>query len=261
MPISKSLDLDVSDREDRAGDFGRTNNGKLSVRFQPYSFLTLRGTASTGFRAPTLFDLYQPNNIEASDGQTMGTNNPFCVTPAATGLWTTATCGSQGLGLFGGNKHLTPETSENFDVGAIISPIRNMGITLDYYRILVSNAIGAIPAESIYENPTQFANQIVPNSSGGLTQSIAEGAFCTPYTNSVRLHPAERAEYGRRYHRRARSERPVPATYGVRNVPRGPGRNHGNAVPPAAVQRRPRAQSGGLESGRVTESAGVPLAA
>ena len=184
VPISRSLDLDVSDREDRYSDFGRTNNGKLAVRFQPYSFLTLRGTASTGFRAPTLFDLYQPNNIEASDGQTMGTNNPFCVTPAATGLWTTATCGSQGLGLFGGNRHLTPETSENFDVGAIISPIRNMGITLDYYRILVSNAIGTIPAESIYENPTEFANQIVPNSSGGLTQSIQEGAFCTPYTNS-----------------------------------------------------------------------------
>ncbi|MFZ0498677.1 MAG: TonB-dependent receptor [Steroidobacteraceae bacterium] len=184
VPISKSLDLDLSDREDRYSDFGRTNNGKLAVRFQPYSFLTLRGTASTGFRAPTLFDLYQPNNIEASDGQTMGTNNPFCVTPAATGLWTTATCGTQGLGLFGGNKHLTPETSENFDVGAVISPIRNMGITLDYFRILVSNAIGTIPAESIYENPTQFANQIVPNSNGGLTQSIAEGAFCTPYTNS-----------------------------------------------------------------------------
>jgi iron complex outermembrane receptor protein len=184
VPISKSLDLDVSDREDRYSDFGRTNNGKLAVRFQPYSFLTLRGTASTGFRAPTLFDLYQPNNIEASDGGTMGTNNPFCLNPTTTGLWTKATCSSQGLGLFGGNKHLTPETSENFDVGAIISPIRNMGITLDYYRILVSNAIGTVPAESVYENPTQFANDIVPNSSGGLTQSIAEGAFCTPYTNS-----------------------------------------------------------------------------
>ena len=78
VPISKSLDLDVSDREDRYSDFGRTNNGKLAVRFQPYSFLTFRGTASTGFRAPTLFDLYQPNNIESSDGGTMGTNNPFC---------------------------------------------------------------------------------------------------------------------------------------------------------------------------------------
>ncbi len=184
VPISKRLDLDVSDREDRYSDFGRTNNGKLAVRFQPYSFLTLRGTASTGFRAPTLFDLYQPNNIESSDGGTMGTNNPFCVNPTATGLWTQSTCSSQGLGVFGGNRHLTPETSENFDVGAIISPIRNMGITLDYFRVLVSNAIGIIPAESIYENPTEFANQIVPNSSGGLTQSIQEGAFCTPYTNS-----------------------------------------------------------------------------
>ena len=73
VPISKNLDLDVSDREDRYSDFGRTNNGKLAVRYQPFHFLTLRGTASTGFRAPTLFDLYQPNNIEASTGGTMGT--------------------------------------------------------------------------------------------------------------------------------------------------------------------------------------------
>ncbi len=182
VPISKSLDLDVSDREDRYSDFGRTNNGKIAVRFQPYSFLTFRGTASTGFRAPTLFDLYQPNNIEASTSGTMGTNNPFCSPPQSSGVWIAATCGTQGLGLFGGNRHLTPETSENFDFGAIIAPIQNMGITLDYYRILVANAIGTIPAEAIYGNPTQFASDIVPNANGTLTQSIQEGAFCTPYT-------------------------------------------------------------------------------
>ena len=182
VPISKNLDLDVSDREDRYSDFGRTNNGKLAVRYQPFHFLTLRGTASTGFRAPTLFDLYQPNNIEASTSGTMGSGNPLCSPPQATGVWIAATCGSQGLGLFGGNRHLTPETSQNFDFGAILEPIQNMGITLDYYRILLKNTIGTIPAEAIYGNPTAFANDIVTNNSGTLTQSIAEGAFCTPYT-------------------------------------------------------------------------------
>jgi iron complex outermembrane recepter protein len=182
VPISQNLDLDVSDREDRYSDFGRTNNGKLSVRYQPFHFLTLRGTASTGFRAPTLFDLYQPNNIEASTGGTMGDGNPFCSPPQATGEWTAATCGNQGLGLFGGNRHLTPETSQNFDFGVIVAPIRNMGITLDYYRILLKNTIGTIPADAIYGNPTAFANQIVTNDNGTLTQSIQEGAFCTPYT-------------------------------------------------------------------------------
>jgi iron complex outermembrane receptor protein len=185
VPMSKNLDVDVSDREDRYSDFGTTNNGKVTVRYQPFQILTLRGAASTGFRAPTLFDLYQPNNIEASTGGAMGIGNPFCSPPQATGEWTAATCGTQGLGVFGGNPHLTPETSQNFDFGFIVSPMRNLGITLDYYRILLKNTIGTIPATAIYGNPTAFASQIVTNENGTLTPSIDEGAFCTPYTQAT----------------------------------------------------------------------------
>jgi len=188
IPMAKSLDVDVSDREDRYSDFGTTNNGKVTVRYQPFQMLTLRGAASTGFRAPTLFDLYSPNNIEASDGGSMGVGNPFCNPPQTSGIWVPATCNTQGLGVFGGNRHLTPETSQNFDFGAIVEPIQNMGITLDYYRILLKNTIGAIPPEAIYGNPTLFANEITPATSGPysgtLTPSIGEATYCTPYTLS-----------------------------------------------------------------------------
>lgn len=182
VPMSKSLDVDISDREDRYSDFGTTNNGKVTVRYQPSHYLTFRGAASTGFRAPTLFDLYQPNNIEAATSGTMGSGNPFCVPGGYNAEWTPAACNTQGLGVFGGNRHLTPETSQNFDFGVIVAPIRDMGVTLDYYRILLKNAIGAIPADAIYGNPTAFASQIVTNSAGTLTPSIQEGTDCTPYT-------------------------------------------------------------------------------
>ena len=163
MPITKGLDLDVSDREDRYSDFGTTNNAKLSVRYQPIDFLTFRGTASTGFRAPTLFNLYSPPFLAASSSGTMGQGNPYCAPGHYTAEWTPATCNSQGLGLYGGNTNLTPETSQNFDFGVIVSPIQDMGITLDYYRILLKNTIGTIPASAIYGDPTAFANYIVPN--------------------------------------------------------------------------------------------------
>ncbi|HEY1888895.1 MAG TPA: TonB-dependent receptor [Steroidobacteraceae bacterium] len=185
VPISKNLDLDVSDREDRYSDFGRTNNGKLSVRYQAASFLTLRGTASTGFRAPTLFQLYAPNAIAASTTGTMGQGNPDC--PPASGAhaiapFTDQTCTTQGLGVTGGNSQLTPETSQNFDFGVILSPIRNMGITLDYYRILLKNAIGSIPASAIYGNPSAFTSDIVLSSSGGLTPSANSATNCIPFS-------------------------------------------------------------------------------
>ena len=183
VPMSKSLDVDISDREDRYSDFGRTNNGKVTVRYQPSRYVTFRGAASTGFRAPTLYDLYDPATMSASTSGSMGNGNPFCVAGSYNTEWSQATCGTQGLGLFGGNPKLTPETSENFDLGVVVSPVRNLGITLDYYRILLKNTIGNVPASAIYGNPTQFSNYIVTNDLGTLTPSINEAQDCLPYTS------------------------------------------------------------------------------
>jgi iron complex outermembrane receptor protein len=184
MPMTNKLDVDVSDREDRYSDFGRTNNGKLKVVYKATDFLSFRGTASTGFRAPTLYNLYSPNFLAASSSGTMGTGNPDCpVGKAAIPPFTAATCNTQGLGLFGGNKKLTPETSQNFDFGVVLQPIEDMGITLDYYRVLVKNTIGAIPVQAIYGNPSGFTSSYVLNNTGGLTPSIQEAANCHPYTS------------------------------------------------------------------------------
>jgi iron complex outermembrane receptor protein len=186
VPILKNLDLDLSDRQDRYSDFGTTNNAKVQVRYQPIDILTLRGTASTGFRAPTLFNLYSPAFLAASSAGTMGDGNPYCAPGKYTAEWTQATCGAQGIGLYGGNSHLTPETSQNFDFGIIISPVQDLGITLDYYRVLLKNAIGAVPSNAIYGNPTTFSNYIVPATSGTyagtLPPTIAEATNCNPYT-------------------------------------------------------------------------------
>jgi len=188
VPITKDLDIDISDRQDRYSDFGTTNNGKVQVRYQPASFLTLRGSASTGFRAPTLNNLFSPPFLAASSAGTIGSGNPFCAPGHYNAEFTQATCSAQGIGLFGGNSHLTPETSQNFDLGVIISPIEDLGITLDYYRILLKNRIGGIPASAIYGDPTTFSNYIVPATTGTyagtLPPSIAEASVCHPYTQS-----------------------------------------------------------------------------
>ena len=189
VPITKGLDLDISDREDRYSDFGTTNNGKVSVRYQPTSYLTLRGTASTGFRAPTLYNLYSPAFLSASSSGTMGQGNPFCQPGAYNAEWTPATCQAQGIGLYGGNKNLTPETSQNFDFGVVVQPIENLGITLDYYRILLKNTISSVPSSAIYGNPANFASYITTATSGAyagtLPPTIAEASVCQPYTAST----------------------------------------------------------------------------
>jgi iron complex outermembrane receptor protein len=184
VPIAKNLDLDISDRQDRYSDFGLTNNGKVTVRYQPLDILTFRGAASTGFRAPTLNNLYQPPSLAASSGGTMGEGNPFCSPGNYTAEWTPATCAAQGIGLYGGNKNLTPETSENFDLGLVISPIQDLGITLDFYRILLKNTISNVPYTAIYGNPTEFASYITTATAGPyagtLTPTVSEASSCIP---------------------------------------------------------------------------------
>jgi iron complex outermembrane recepter protein len=183
-PITKSLDVDISDRQDRYSDFGTTNNAKLQIRYQPASFLTLRGAASTGFRAPALNQLYAPSQLMASSSGTIGSGNPFCQPGHYNTEFTPAVCASQGLGLSGGNTKLTPETSQNFDLGVIVQPIEDLGITLDYYKVLLKNTIaqGGVPASAIYGDPATFSSFYTLNSSGTLTPSIAEAAECTPFT-------------------------------------------------------------------------------
>ncbi len=143
--------------------------------------VAFRGTASTGFRAaPSLFPLYNPPALAASTGGNMGSGNPDCVNagatpPSATPPFTPATCNTQGLGLFGGNPNLTPETSENFDFGVVLNPIADMGVTLDYFRILVKNTISAVPATAIYGAPTTFASYYVLDNTGGSSVDTTRG--------------------------------------------------------------------------------------
>ena len=182
LPVSKALDLDISYRYDRYSDFGTTNNPKIKLTYKAADFLTVRGSASTGFRAPTLYSLYSPPFIAAATSGTMGAGNPFCSPGNYTTVWTQAICNTQGLGVSGGNPHLQPETSQNFNLGVVLSPLRDLGVTIDYYRIVLKNTIGGVPATAIYGDPTAFASYIVTNNAGTLTPSIQSATSCTPYT-------------------------------------------------------------------------------
>ncbi len=56
--MTKELNLNFAVRGDHFSDFGSTFNPKASFRYQPIKQLMVRGTVSTGFRAPTLPELY-----------------------------------------------------------------------------------------------------------------------------------------------------------------------------------------------------------
>jgi iron complex outermembrane receptor protein len=180
VPLTKEFDFTISDREDRYSDFGDTNNGKISFRYQPFEMLTFRAAASTGFRAPSLFELYRPATFGATGFMD---SYPGCATGNYTAIFTQSNCDAQGLALYGGNANLKPETSDNFDVGFIVEPIKDLGITVDWYRITIKDEIQTVPDTAIYGNPTTFANYYVLNNAGTLTQAPSAPLACNPYTS------------------------------------------------------------------------------
>lgn len=175
VPVTRQLEFTVSDREDRYSDFGKTNNAKLSMRYQPASWLTFRGAASTGFRAPSLVDLYSPDVLGAASGSMTG---PGCSTGAYTTVFSQANCAAQGMTLSGGNANLKPEKSDNFDFGVVLAPAKDLGVTIDWYRVVIKNEIQTIPDSAIYSDQADFSNLYKLNSAGTLTQAPVANTSC-----------------------------------------------------------------------------------
>ena len=189
VPVTHALDFTVSDRQDRYNDFGTTNNAKVSFRWQPIDILTFRGAASTGFRAPSLVDLYAPQVL----GATVNMVGPAAECAATSGPFANGNCLLQGISVTGGNPALEPEKSQNFDLGFVVEPIKNLGVTVDYYRVNISNSISTVPGNAIYSNPTTFAGDYVLNNAGTLTpaNNIANGCTNAATTSgSVIMPPA-----------------------------------------------------------------------
>jgi iron complex outermembrane receptor protein len=127
------LRLGVAGRHERYSDFGNTTNGKLTVRFSPLQHLILRGSASTGFRAPSL-----------SQGNFSAISTNFLLNPATqqlepfqTGTYRVDSAVARALGA----TSLKAETSKNLSAGIVWQPLANLELTADYFHIDIEDRI------------------------------------------------------------------------------------------------------------------------
>ena len=58
LDVTKKFVIDAAGRYEQYSDFGKTFNGKLAARYKLSDYLSLRGSVSSGFRAPSLAQLY-----------------------------------------------------------------------------------------------------------------------------------------------------------------------------------------------------------
>ena len=123
-PITK-LKLDLAGRFEHYTDFGDAKVYKATGRYDFTPQYALRGTISTGFRAPTLAEEFYSN-------VNVGPTSAFGQLAPNSG-------GAQALGSNG----LKPESSHNYSVGLVAHPLPKVTATLDVYRILIHNRIVA----------------------------------------------------------------------------------------------------------------------
>ncbi len=117
------LYLDIAGRYEDYSDFGSTTIGKITGRYDFNDMFAVRGTVSTGFRAPTLAEsYYSATNVSPTSA--------FVQLPP----------NSAAAALVGING-LDPEESTNYSLGFIAQPSDNFSITLDVYKIEIDSRI------------------------------------------------------------------------------------------------------------------------
>jgi iron complex outermembrane receptor protein len=173
VPFNKMLDFTVALRHDKYSDFGSTTNPKFGFRFVPVPQLLVRGSYSTGFRAPSLYDL----NAADTYTNTATYNDPVrCPggVPAA-GVSSATACQVQFQQRQGGNKGLKAEESKNATLGMVFEPARDVSLGLDWFWIKVDNQIGTVPVASIITDPTTFGQYYFRLPDGSLS---TDGSAC-----------------------------------------------------------------------------------
>ena len=126
-------------RFENYSDFGSTFNGKLATKLDLSAQFGLRGSVSTGFRAPSMQQLYF-NNISTQFRDVGGTQTPFEV-----GTFRNDSDLAKAIGI----PELDTETSVTGSVGFVYRPMPAFTLTTDFYhinindRIIISNQIDA----------------------------------------------------------------------------------------------------------------------
>jgi iron complex outermembrane receptor protein len=159
LPLLKSLGASAAVRYSDYSTFGNTTTYKGGLRWQPLEDFAVRGTYSTGFRAPNLGELYGLTQFGATLVDPCGpTGKPVNPLPAG--------CVAQGVKpgfqqantqittFTGGNPNLQPEKSDSYTAGIVYragwmaghAATDRMNFEATYYNHKVK---GAIQSEDI----------------------------------------------------------------------------------------------------------------
>ncbi len=129
--ITKRILLTGALRFENYSDFGSTLNYKFATRIKLHELFNLRGSVSTGFRAPSMQQRFYAKT------NTLFVSNGTSLVPVESGTFTNDSKAAEILGI----PKLKEETSQSFSVGFTTKPFKGFELTLDAYQIDIDNRI------------------------------------------------------------------------------------------------------------------------
>lgn len=152
-PVSKSVELQFALRHDRYQGIGGTTNPKLGVRWTPSRELLVRGSVGTGFRAPSLNDMYRPTK----NGSTAILPDPvYC----ASNDGDLGVCASAWDTRNYSNPKLKPERSRQFSLGLVFEASRQFSASIDYWNIAKRDLISTLGDDVILSNLGKYEHLV-----------------------------------------------------------------------------------------------------
>lgn len=184
-PVTRRLSFNAAVRSDTYSDLKTTTvNPKLSVRYQALDQLVLRGSANTGFRAPSIMDIQNPTpevRQQLMDDPVLcpsatptiaNTGNPVNgytrdqVCNVQTNYWTKSP----------DNSFLKPEKSKGWTLGLALEPTKGLLMTADYWGIKLTDMLGAVAIGEVQQQPAKYVQNIVRKSDGTIDYIVASQA-------------------------------------------------------------------------------------
>jgi len=148
-PITKEWELQFALRHDHYQKIGATTNPKVGVRYAPMNNLTFRASAGTGFRAPSMNDLYR----SVKTGETATLPDPVCMRENDNDL---GFCANNFETRTYANPNLKPEKSRQFSIGMLTDPIPEVSVGIDYWHIEKRNLISTLGDDVILANLDKY---------------------------------------------------------------------------------------------------------
>ena len=124
--VIKNLTVGLAGRYEAYEGIADTLDGKVSARWQFLEAIALRGSVSSGFRAPTVGQTNYRKTSTSLEGNRLVDN---AILPP-----------DHPAAVRKGGKQLEPEKSVNYSVGTVFS-LGDLDVTIDYYRIKVQGRL------------------------------------------------------------------------------------------------------------------------